>query len=86
MRATGVRGANKELVLAELHDGASFTRSELANRTSLTPQALGPILAELVEEGLVEVTTAARSGPGRPATASTRLTCSWSRISGATRS
>ncbi len=69
MRARGVRRANKELVLDALRieSGSPLTRAELSDRTSLTPQALGPILADLVDDRFVTESTEASSGPGRPA-------------------
>ncbi len=66
MRPTAIRAANAELVLSHLADGAAATRAELAGQTSLTSQALGPILADLVDAGLVIEEPSQRVGPGRP--------------------
>ncbi len=66
MRSASVRAANAELVLDHLRSGSARTRAELAEQTSLTSQALGPILAELVEAGLVIEESSQRPGPGRP--------------------
>ncbi len=69
MRPSTVRAANAELVLAHLAGGEATTRAELAEQTSLTPQALGPILADLVDAGSVIEEPSLRSGPGRPPSA-----------------
>ncbi len=70
MRAPAVRAANAELVLRHLRSGAGSakTRAELSLLTSLTPQAIGSILAELVDRGLVLEQPSSRVGPGRPPT------------------
>ncbi len=66
MRPTAIRAANADLALSCLADGAAATRADLAGQTSLTPQALGPILADLVDAGLVIEEPSQRVGPGRP--------------------
>ena len=68
MRTRSVRAANTTLVLTCLRDRGAATRAELAAQTSLTPQALGPILGDLVDEGLVLERVSGRVGPGRPPT------------------
>ncbi|MEZ5375299.1 MAG: ROK family protein [Acidimicrobiales bacterium] len=65
VRPAGIRAANAELVLQSLADGRAATRSELAERTSLTPQALGPILGDLVNAAQVIEAPSERPGPGR---------------------
>jgi len=67
MRASEVRRANRGVVLDELGRADTLTRSHLSELTSLTPQALGPILTGLVDEGLVEEKAASSTGRGRPA-------------------
>ncbi len=69
LRPKAIRAANAELVLSHLADGLATTRAELAIETSLTSQALGPILADLVGAGLVIEEPSQRSGPGRPPSA-----------------
>lgn len=66
IRPREIRAANAELVLGALADANAATRAELAARVSLSVQALGPILAELVEAGRVIEEPSERSGPGRP--------------------
>ncbi|MDA2988635.1 MAG: ROK family transcriptional regulator, partial [Actinomycetota bacterium] len=66
MRIPAIRAANSRIVLAHLADGHPATRAQLAKATSLTPQALGPILKGLVDDGLVLARNSARSGSGRP--------------------
>ncbi len=66
MRPSTVRASNVELILSHLADGEAATRAELAEQTSLTSQALGPILANLVDAGSVIEEVSPRSGPGRP--------------------
>lgn len=66
MRAPAVRAANSRMVLDQLADGHAATRAELAIATSLTPQALGPILESMVRDGLVLTRRSVRPGPGRP--------------------
>lgn len=69
MRPAEVRASNAKLVLERLDNGEALTRAELAKLTSLTSQALGPILAELVAAGQVIEEPSRRSGPGRPPSA-----------------
>lgn len=64
-----MRDANCDLVLALLERGGAQTRAELARVTSLTPQALGSILGELVDEGLVVALEPEINGRGRPSSA-----------------
>lgn len=64
-----MRDANCDLVLDVLERGGVQTRAELAQVTSLTPQALGSILGELVEEGLVVALEPSVNGRGRPSAA-----------------
>lgn len=66
MRTTALRAANADLALSSLADGTAATRLDLAAQTSLTPQALGPILADLIAAGLVIEEPSQRGGPGRP--------------------
>lgn len=66
VRVGSIREANTELVLKAMRSGLPFTRAELAAITSLTPQALGPILSKLVSSGLVDDHEARAHGPGRP--------------------
>ncbi|MEZ5226861.1 MAG: ROK family protein [Acidimicrobiales bacterium] len=66
MRPASLRLANAALVLDRLADGRPASRAELAERTSLSPQALGAILADLVSSGLVAEQTRETSTPGRP--------------------
>lgn len=66
MRSSALREANVELVLSHLAEGEAFTRAELAHLTSLTHQALGPILNGLVADQRVLERRSSRSGPGRP--------------------
>lgn len=65
MRARSLRAANGQLVLDLLRGATALTRAELAELTSLTPQALGPILHDLTRDGLVSERVGQRSGPGR---------------------
>lgn len=67
MRTTEVRVSNRATVTDCLRRAGSITRAELSNRTSLTSQALGPILAGLVDEGIVLQELEPRGGRGRPA-------------------
>ncbi len=66
MRSSQVRRVNEVLVLDQLRQLGQATRSELAEITSLTPQALGSILAGLRAEGAVILEYGAVGGPGRP--------------------
>lgn len=66
LRPSSIRDANCDLVLRLLERGGPRTRAELARESSLTPQALGSILGELVEDGLVRAREPAVNGPGRP--------------------
>ncbi len=64
-----MRDANCDLVLEVLERGGVQTRAALAQVTSLTPQALGSILGELVDDGLVVALEPAVNGRGRPSAA-----------------
>jgi len=68
MRTPSLRAANERLVLECLSHGDASTRAELAASTSLTPQALGPILAGLIADGLVLERRRRSNGLGRPPT------------------
>ncbi len=68
MRPSSLRRANAALVLDRLADGAAVSRSELAELTSLSSQALGAILGELVGSGLVIEQLRETTSPGRPPT------------------
>ncbi len=67
-RPASLRIANAALVMDCLADGLAASRSELAARTSLSSQALGSILADLVEGGLVVEQMRETAAPGRPPT------------------
>lgn len=69
MRPSNMRDANCDLVLEVLERGGVQTRAALAQITSLTPQALGSILGELVDDGLVVALEPAVNGRGRPSAA-----------------
>lgn len=66
LRPASIRDANCDLVVSLLQRHGAQTRAELARASSLTPQALGSILGELVTDGLVRSHESATNGPGRP--------------------
>ena len=48
MRTAEIRTSNRAMVLRSLRGSRGLTRAELSDLTSLTSQALGPILADLI--------------------------------------
>ncbi len=68
MRTSEIRASNASIVLRALRASSGMTRAELSAETSLTSQALGTILADLVADGSVAERVEASGGPGRPAT------------------
>lgn len=66
-RQQSIRRTNRLTILRELHLTGPTSRSELVQRTGLTRSAIGSLIGDLVELGLVsESGSAPRSGPGRP--------------------
>ena len=66
-RAQTVRRANLSTVLAAVRQGGQASRSQLVSATGLTRSAIGGLIAELSELGLVRELGAPSDGsPGRP--------------------
>jgi predicted NBD/HSP70 family sugar kinase len=66
-RAQTVRRANLSTVLQALRQGGSVSRSQLVSATGLTRSAIGGLVAELNDLGLVREEAATPDGsPGRP--------------------
>ena len=66
-RAQTVRRANLSTVLAEVRRGGQSSRSQLVSATGLTRSAIGGLVAELDQLGLVREHAATSDGsPGRP--------------------
>ena len=66
-RAQTVRRANLSTVLAEVRRGGHSSRSQLVSATGLTRSAIGGLVAELDQLGLVQEHAATSDGsPGRP--------------------
>jgi len=66
-RSESVRRANLAAVLRSLQLVGALTRSELVDRTGLTRSAIGDLVSELAEIGLViEEPTGSGGAPGRP--------------------
>ena len=67
IRPSTMRDANCELVLRTLERQGPSTRAELARHTSLTPQALGLMMGDLIRDCMVRVLDSEKIGRGRPA-------------------
>ncbi len=65
---TRSRDHNRQMVLGELRAGGALGRAEIARRAGLTTQAVSNIIADLEEEGLLQIVGAARGRRGLPAT------------------
>lgn len=66
LRPSTIRDANCELVVKVLEQVGPSTRATLATATSLTPQALGSIMNDLIKVGLVRISDSEIAGRGRP--------------------
>ena len=66
--SVGIRRFNQQLILATLRRAGDISRADLARRTTLTHNAVGLIVDDLVAQGLVQEVGRLQGARGQPAT------------------